>query len=577
MERYYTNEVDIQILIALLKKHGIKDFIVSPGTTNHTLVFSIQNDPYFNLISCVDERSAAYMACGMAVESGKSVVLSCTGATASRNYFPALTEAFYRKIPILVVTSTRTVCQVGNLIDQQLDRSVQPKDTVKLSVNVPYVKDEEDFWECELSINKAILELNHHGKGPVHINLPTRYDKGYECKELPEVRCIKRFCVGDELPQLPKLEKIGIFIGAHETISDSLQEAIESFCESNNAVVFCEHTSGYHGKYSIKFYEAAVQRKSSFKSFLPDLVIDIGEIASLTRVKTGRLWRVSEDGELKDPFKNLDNVFEMNEEYFFRSYIQEGKCDISYYNRCKDYVDQIRNLPLDLPFSNVYVANKLSSNIPEDSVLHFGILNSLRSWNLFELPESVKCFSNTGGYGIDGGVSTLLGASFINKNKLYFGFFGDLCFFYDMNSLGNRHLGNNVRILLINNGLGEEFKTFFNPCHQWGDEINKYVAAEGHFGKKSLILVKNYVEALGFEYISASNKEEFESVYRKFVSPEMRDSPLFFEVFTDDENENKALEYIMNIYETASGSAKNIAKKVLGEKGTKFVKDFLRK
>ena len=101
----YSTEKNIQILIALLKANGIRKVIASPGTTNMSLVGSLQNDPWFEIYSSVDERSAAYMACGMAAECGEPVMLSCTGATASRNYYPGMTEAFYRKLPVLAVTS----------------------------------------------------------------------------------------------------------------------------------------------------------------------------------------------------------------------------------------------------------------------------------------------------------------------------------------------------------------------------------------------------------------------------------------------------------------------------------------
>lgn len=577
MQKYYTNEVDVQIMISSLKKHTIRRIVVSPGSTNHTFVLSIQNDPYFEIYSCVDERSAAYMACGLAAESGEPVVLSCTAATASRNYFPALTEAYYRKLPVLAITSTRTQCQIGNLIDQQIDRTIQPKDTVKMSVQLPYVKDEEDFWECELKVNKAILELNHHGKGPVHINMPTRYDHGYDCKKLPDVRCIKRYCVDDEFPELPKNKKIAIFIGSHEEMSEELMNAIDAFCEVNNAAVFCEHTSGYHGKYGLKFYQAGVQRNGSWVSLYPDVFIDMGEIAALGRMKMGKTWRVCEDGELRDTNKNLENVFEMKELSFFKSYSRVGEKNVSYYEKLKKYLDEVVNTEVELPFSNVYAASKLHSLIPENSVIHFGILNSLRSWSFFELPETVRSYSNVGGYGIDGGVSTLIGASQINPDKLYFGIFGDLCFFYDMNSLGNRHVGKNLRIMLVNNGLGEEFKTFFNHCYQWGEETNKFVAAEGHFGKKSPLLVKHYAEDLGFEYLCASNKEEFESSYKRFVEPTIIEKPILFELFTTDLDENEALHRIMHKYVSTQGGAKNLAKQVLGEKGTKIVKSLLGK
>ena len=169
MEQYYTDERNVQILIALLKSHGIKRIVASPGSTNVTFVGSLQQDSYFEMYSCVDERSAAYMACGLAAETLEPVVLSCTGATASRNYFSALTEAYYRGLPILAVTSTQEKSKIGNLIPQVIDRSVQPHDILKFSVHLQTVKDEDDEWDVTLNANKAILELNHHGSGPVHI------------------------------------------------------------------------------------------------------------------------------------------------------------------------------------------------------------------------------------------------------------------------------------------------------------------------------------------------------------------------------------------------------------------------
>ena len=126
--KYYSNERSIQILISLLKQHGIKKCVVSPGATNVTFVASLQQDDFFELYSSVDERSAAYIACGIAAESGEPVVLSCTGATASRNYIPGLTEAYYRKLPVLAVTSTQDVTRVGHLRAQVIDRSVIQND-----------------------------------------------------------------------------------------------------------------------------------------------------------------------------------------------------------------------------------------------------------------------------------------------------------------------------------------------------------------------------------------------------------------------------------------------------------------
>ena len=214
MEQYYTDERNVQILIALLKAHGIKRVIASPGSTNVTFVASIQQDGYFEIYSSVDERSAAYMACGMAAETKEPVVLSCTGATASRNYYPGLTEAYYRKLPILAVTSTQEESKIGQLIPQVIDRRLQPFDVVRCSEHLQTVKDQDDEWNVMLKANRAILELNHHGCGPVHLNLTTRYSSNFKVKELPAVRKITRYSYNEKLPALPQ-GRIALYIGSH--------------------------------------------------------------------------------------------------------------------------------------------------------------------------------------------------------------------------------------------------------------------------------------------------------------------------------------------------------------------------
>ena len=142
MNTFYTSERHVLILLALLKAHGIRKVIASPGTTNIALVASMQQDPFFQMYSAADERSAAYMACGLATESGEPVILSCTGATASRNYLPGLTEAYYRKLPVLAITSTHPIYNISHHVPQMVDRSVVAKDVVSYSVYLPIAKDE---------------------------------------------------------------------------------------------------------------------------------------------------------------------------------------------------------------------------------------------------------------------------------------------------------------------------------------------------------------------------------------------------------------------------------------------------
>ena len=581
MSTYYTIERNTQILVALLKAHGIKRIIASPGGTNIGVVASLQHDPYFEIYSCVDERSAAYIACGMAAESGEPVALSCTGATASRNYVPALTEAFYRKLPVLAITSSHPNCDIGHHIAQVTDRRDPMPDIVKMSVHLPIVKDREDEWECVTKVNDALLELTHHGGGPVHINVMTTYSTDFSVKELPPVRMIRRISHNDLLPALQK-GQIAIYVGSHSPWNDRLTEEIDAFCEAYDAAVLCDQTSNYHGRYRVDAALVACQTQYHPECCSPKILIHIGEISgAYMMLKPQKTWRVSPDGMLRDTFKTLEYVFEMEEYEFFERYLAEtvpSEKGTSYFESWSAEYDRLTAEIPELPFSNLWVAQQTASNLPKNAVLHLGILSSLRAWNYFKAPNEVSCYSNTGGFCIDGSTSTLLGASLVNKDKLYFGVVGDLSFFYDMNSIGNRHIGNNFRLMLINNGLGAEFITGgVSKGAGMGEDTYPYVAAKGHFGSKSKDLVHHFAEDLGFEYLSASDKEEYLEILPRFTQAELTERPMILEVFTEDALENEALEIMRNLETTAAESMKQLAKNILGEKGVKAVKKILNK
>lgn len=578
MDTYYTNEKNTLILISLMKEHNIKKVIASPGSTNIRFVASIQQDNFFEIYSAPDERSAAYMACGLAAESGEPVALSCTGATASRNYVPGLTEAYYRKLPVLAITSTQHTGKVGHHIAQVMDRSTQMKDLVKLSIDSPTVHDADDEWACVVNTNKALLELRRNGGGPVHINLATTYSKDFSNKTLPTIRTIRRYTYGDELPNISK-GKIGIFVGSHEVWNSKLVENVEKFCEKYNAVVFCDQTSGYKGKYHVMVNLLTAQKRYNPDCINIDLLIHIGEVTgSYHNLRMKKVWRVNPDGEVRDTYGRLTNVFEMKEEYFFEKYNEKSvsQNNNQYYldNWKKEEMEVYEKIPEDLPFSNPWIAKVTAPLIPKNSVMHFGILSSLRSWNFFKTDESVHGYSNTGGFGIDGGVSSLVGASLSSKDKIYFGIFGDLAFFYDMNVLGNRHVGNNIRIMLINNGKGTEFRNYDHLGSQFGENADEYIAAARHYGNKSSKLVKHYAEDLGYEYLSASTKEEYLKVVERFTTPDMLNKPVLLEVFTNNEDESNALKIINTIKVSPNEIRKNFIKKIIGPKGIEIIKKF---
>lgn len=585
MKNGYTTEKNIQIMISLMKAHGIHRVIASPGSTNISFVASLMYDGTFDIYSAPDERSAAYMACGMAAESGEPVALSCTGATASRNYIPGLTEAFYRKLPVLAITSTQHTGQIGQHVPQVIDRTTPLNDMVNLSVQIPIIYSKVDEWSVNTKINEALLELRHRGGGPVHVNLTTSYPlepMELSVKALPISRVIRRIQAGDKYPSL-KNKKIAIFIGNHRLFSDEELEKIELFCEKYDAVVLVDHTSNYHGRYMVSASLVTSQDMYKCDCTNIDILIHIGDVSgAYLSLNPKEVWRVNIDGKVRDTFKKLTYVFETEEALFFEEYCKlcdSQKSSTNYYHQWKDEYDFLYSKLPQIPFSNIWIAQNTYNRLPTGSYLHLGILNSLRTWNFMMVRNDIYGFSNTGGFGIDGILSSLVGASIEGKDSLHFLVVGDLAFFYDINVLGNRHIGSNIRIMLVNNGKGMEFKNYTNCASRFGDDSDKFIAAGGHYGNKSRDLVKHFAEDLGFKYISASDKEQYLKALPIWISPEVAEKPIIFEVFTGEEKENEALRIIRNAgtegkYK-AKQATKNIVKTVIGENGVSAIKKIL--
>ena len=444
----YTSEKNTQILISLMKAHGVKDIIISPGAMNHCFAASVQNDKEFNVYSCVDERSAAYMACGMAEETGKPVALSCTGATASRDYMPGLTEAYYRKLPVLAITSLSTRQHIGQLEGQQIDRSQTPKDLVVESVYIPPVKDEKDKLVCERDINKALLALTSNGGGPVHIDLGTTFGK-INVEKLPQARVIRRYTYTDSFPVLPK-GRVAIMMGVHKFIDDDLEKAIDAFCEANDAFVITTNPKSYRGNYAANAALLFSQNGYDGPLNRMDLLIHIGEVntdAVGFTLHPKQVWRVNEDGQIRDRYDKLTAVFQMSEKEFFGHYSQSAaKPNGGYFSDFQKADESLRSVIPSLPFSNGWMMQQIAPQLPDDSRLHLGILNSARAFDYAKAPNRLLTYVNTGGFGIDGTISTLIGAAIASPETEFFCVIGDLAFFYDLNVLCNPNDIHNIHM-----------------------------------------------------------------------------------------------------------------------------------
>lgn len=571
-----------RIVIALLKKHHIRHIVLSPGGSNIPIVQGVQQDPFFKCYSVVDERSAMYFAIGLYLQTGEPIATSCTSAQATRNYLPGLTEAFYKKVPILAITMSKHPKYLGQEYMQCPIQTSLPVDAVKKSYSLPRIKDDHDRALCIRTANEAILELTHHGTGPVQLNIEELDSETWILDDgitsLPDVRAIERISYWTENnPQEFNRKRVMLLIGEHLPFSEEEETAIDAFADSHDVLIYCNHTSNYRGRYAMNANPVAATMTPELfqRQYMPDILITIGGITGdyyiyllLFNASSDSFehWRVDVDGNVVDTYGKLSRIYEMRPVDFFRSMTSTSAVNHSYYDLWKSASDTM-SYDFDIPLSNLFAAISLAPHVPANSYVNYAILNSLRVWSFVQIPNSIHSFSNVAAFGIDGCLSTAIGES-VTTDALCFHITGDLAFFYDMNALGIRHIKNNMRILLCNNNGGMEFK--FGGLYKQTD-VSSYIAADNHF-KSS----EGWSRTNGFRYIPVHTKAEFIDMIEEFVSPS--DSPILVEVFTTPENERKANEtfFQKNLKGT---SAENISKRLkeyvkglIGAKGLEIVK-----
>lgn len=580
----YSDYKSIQILISLLKKYGIKDIIMSPGGSDIPLIHSIEMDDFFTCYSVVDERSAAYFAMGVAQARNSTSACVCTSGSAVCNYLPGITEAYYQNVPVVAITSDKNQYYQGQLETQKIDQINVFNGVIKKSVNLPVVKDSEDEWLCNRLVNEALLALTHHGKGPAHINVPVfgSYDN-YNCKELPDERKINITSASDEKQvwcnfsnQLVGTKRVMVVVGQDVVFSGKDIENINSFYKKYNCIFAVEHLSNLNCDGCVHTYPLSEMSGSAkLNNLKPDIVISIGNnlaaysLKPFLRAKQKDIsnWLVSESGEVRDAYKCLKEIFECSASRFFENIIScasdYNESNHEYYNAWKSEINSI-NFPGEFEFSNFYVAQRLSNIIPVNSILHLAILNSTRVMQFFDLALGVRTYSNVGTLGIDGCFSTFAGQA-ATTDELAFLLIGDLSFFYDMNAAGLRSISNNVRIILLNNGGGSEFHFFMGKDKI--PTIDRYICAEHSK------IAEGWIKSLGYDYYSASSKEELDAVINKFG--EKSERPMLLEVFTKMNEDSKKTRTIYDANKSTSTGIKEMLKSTLSDKQVNKLKTIM--
>lgn len=530
-----------RMVAGLLRDYGIRHIVVSSGARDVSLARLFERNDCFITHNVTDERSAAYYALGIATKLKEPVAITCTSGTAVSNYLPGITEAYYMQVPIAVISGDRYPCYLNQMEAQKIDHIGALASVVKASVDLPLNWDGMGQWECRRKISEALLEMTHHGTGPVHINVPMNFlENKYppdEALQLPAYRHIDRITSTDSikkmdetLEKLKRAKRILIISGQALPMSDREQKNFDNFCSKFNCVVVTDHLSNLHNKYTINPFNMLRKTGVNFfaENFMPDLVLYFGGKRVLNCPLQGKMrsisrkfefWRIDPDGKIADLYRTLTHVYEMPSDYFF-SYFADRAGDISndnvYYNIWKEKAllyPQVDYTTIE-KFDSFYTIGKTMSVLPQNSLLHLGVGTSFNRAHFYDLDSSITVYCNMGTNGIDGSASAFMGQACVSNN-LCFLFIGDLSFFYDMNSIWNKPMRGNIRILLNNDG-GAGFLRHFETSG---------------ITQQHNAVAKGWVESLGFTYLSAKSKGEFDKNVERFVSDE--DVPMFMEVFVE--------------------------------------------
>lgn len=541
----YSSKRNVCQLLSLLKAHNISRFVVSPGSRHIPIVISMEADPFFHLYSVVDERGASFFAIGLMQRFQEPVGVICTSGTAAANYCSAINECLYQELPLLVLTADREECLRDQHEDQMIRQSTMYTTITKMVANLPLVNDDKDAWFNNRLINEALLELNHHGNGPVQINIPVAdHIDSFATRTLPAERKISRIELTNvdwsSIASYLTGKKVLVVCGEGYTLSEQQRQALNDFCNKFDAAVLCDKMSNCHVDNSVENAFPVLQALGSadVTELAPDLIISIRSNFSfnpelkgfVSRVKKAGLkvenWFVHPSGRIVDPYKGiLTRVYEMDEFHFFQQVASSlaTPCAEPAYAGSWTVISKAILEP-SVQYGHVNAVGKFLKHIPNDCILQLANSNSVRMAQLYHIDPSIEIHCNRGTDGIDGCMSTTIGYA-SETDKLTFLMIGDLTFFYDMNALWNRQLGKNVRIFLDNNGGGAIMHMPNRPEFA-AQHLPNFISAHHDASAKA------WAEDRGFKYVSARTDDEIEKGV-KLLTDTNAEGPIILEVFSE--------------------------------------------
>ena len=543
----YSQKELAQLVIEYCVTYEVEHVVISPGSRNAPLTIGFTNHSKVKTFSIVDERSAAFFGLGMAQQTKKPVALVCTSGSALLNYYPAVAEAFYSDIPLIIISADRP----KHLIDIGDGQTIRQENIFHnhCLFNANLIEGEvhqsDNSRLIETALRTAILK-----KGPVHINVPFDEPLYETTAELSIEKCIRQDSLEEFDEKYDFNEIANIWSGSKKKMiivgsnypDELLQRQLSEIVDDESVLILTETTSNVTHDRFINNIDKLIFTLSDveFDKLRPDALITLGGMVVSKKIKQFLRtfqpqyhWHIDNKREL-DTYHCLTEHIKKSPTVFFNEFLKLIQGVKSSYQ--KDWLQKFaaRNQRHDeflkiVEFSDLKAFDILLKSLPDKIHLQLGNSSVIRYSQLFNIKIDLSIFCNRGTSGIDGSTSTAIGAAFKSKKQTVF-ISGDISFFYDSNALWNNYIKSDFRIIVINNGGGGIFKILPGPAS---------TNAIDYFETKHQLTAELLCEMYHLDYLKATNENELRDMLDTFYDTSKM--PKLLEVFTPNTINDKAL------------------------------------
>lgn len=522
-------------LVAICAKKGVRHVILSPGSRCAPLTLAFARHSEIQTKTISDERAAAFIAMGMAQQLNQPVALVCTSGSAALNYYPAIAEAFFQQIPLLVLTADRPQEWIDQYDGQTIFQQNVYKNHVKGSFQFPnHVNSQEDEWHAARISNEAINLAKQYPYGPVHINIPLKepfYPAAGETLKFPANPRVFNLAKGTSILADDTLIKLKnrladfhriLIVPGQQQPNKAIQNVLNQLSSEKNIVVVTDSISNLQSEHTVTFHDHWLGYEQVNASLKPDLIISFGKsiisksLKIFLRNSTASHWHIQEDGQAKDTYQRLTRILPSSP-ILVLNWLAENvhPQQAEYHKAWFNLERKVKNaLPIalsEVEFGEYSVLNTVAASIPKTSKIHVANSMAVRYLNLLgNSRQEIRC--NRGTSGIDGSNSTAVGCTFTTKEMVTL-ITGDLAFFYDRNAFWHNYNMSNLRIILLNNHAGGIFRMIEGPKNQ--PELEEF------FETHQALSAQNIATEFGFFYAKVTNQEELNASLSDFYAPSM--------------------------------------------------------